>query len=142
MRALVGELEAALAAQYPNPEERHGLDVDALFRPHVRFFVATRDGEALGCGGIALFDGFAEVKRMYVRPAARGSGVADAIMNALESAARAEGLSVLRLETGDRQHAAIRFYLRSGFRPCDVFGAYVSMAPHQLASSVFYEKLL
>jgi len=35
---------------------------------HVRFFVASLDGEPVGCAGVALFEGFAEVKRMYVRP--------------------------------------------------------------------------
>ena len=53
--------------------------LDAIFQPHVRFFVARLDGEAVGCGGVALFEGFAEVKRMYVREAARGRGVARVI---------------------------------------------------------------
>ncbi len=138
---LVGELEDILAAEYP-PEQRHGLSLDAIFQPHVRFFVARAAGELVGCGGVALLDGFAEVKRMYVRAGARGRGIADALLARLEAEARAAGRTLLRLETGDQQHAAMRFYERAGFRRCGVFGDYASMAPTSIATSVFYEKRL
>ena len=141
VRALVGELEADLAAGYP-PEQRHGLALDAIFQPHIRFFVARRDGGAVGCGGVALFPAFAEVKRMYVRPASRGSGAAQAVLGRLEAVAREAGQTVLRLETGDRQLAAIRFYERAGFRRCGAFGAYAAMDPHAIATSLFLEKRL
>ncbi len=136
VRALIGELETVLAAEYP-PEQRHGLSLDAIFQPHVRFFVTRRHGAAVGCGGVALFADYAEVKRMYVRDAARGQGVADAILAHLEAEVRSAGLSVLRLETGVRQVAAMRLYVRSGFRECPAFGAYASMAPQSIATSVF-----
>jgi putative acetyltransferase len=141
VRQLVGELEADLSAGYP-PEQRHGLALDAIFQPHIRFFVARVDGEAAGCGGVALFDGFAEVKRMYVRPGVRGRGVADAVLARIESAAREAGHARLLLETGDRQLAALRFYERSGFSRCAAFGAYAAMEPHRIVTSIFYEKLL
>ncbi|HEU0215943.1 MAG TPA: hypothetical protein VFQ90_04725, partial [Stellaceae bacterium] len=65
VRALVDELETILAAEYP-PEQRHGLALDAIFQPHIKFFVVRLDGAAVGCGGVALFDGFAElVKRFW-----------------------------------------------------------------------------
>jgi putative acetyltransferase len=140
-RALVGELDAELGAEYP-PEQRHGLSLDAIFRPHVRFFVARADGGAVGCGGLALMDGFGELKRMYVRPHARGSGAAEAILRRLEELARAESITILRLETGTRQHAAIRFYERCGYQPCEAFGAYAKMPPSSVATSVFFEKRL
>jgi putative acetyltransferase len=44
----------------------------------VRFFIARLEKLAVGCGGVALFDDYAEVKRMYTRPAARGLGLAKA----------------------------------------------------------------
>lgn len=141
VRTLVTELEALLAAEYP-PEQRHGLSVDALFEPHVHFFVARRGREPVGCGGVALFEGFAEVKRMYVREAARGSGVAPAVLAQLESTARAEGRTLLRLETGDQQLAAIRFYEKSGFARCAAFGDYSVMKPSAISTSVFFEKRL
>src|SRR6266702_5819434 len=139
VRLLIGELEAVLAAEYP-PEQRHGLALDAIFQPHVRFFLARRHGAAVGCGGVALFPEDAEVKRMYVRDSARGQGVADAILARIEAEVRGAGLSVLRLETGDRQVAAMRLYARAGFRECPTFGAYASMPPQAIATSVFFEK--
>lgn len=117
VRLLVAELEDALSAAYP-PENRHGLPLEAIFQPHVRFFVATLDGNSAGCGGVALFDGFAEVKRMYIRPAARGQGVARAILASIEAETREANLPVLRLETGDKQTDALRLYRRYGFIDC------------------------
>ena len=137
--SLVGELETVLSAAYP-PEQRHGLTLDAIFQPHIRFFLARLRGAAVGCGGVALFSDFAEIKRMYVRDVARGQGVADAILARIEQEVRDAGLALLRLETGDRQVAAIRFYARAGFRRCPAFGAYALMAPQSIATSVFFEK--
>ena len=94
----------------------------------------------MGCGGVALFSDFAEVKRMYVRDAARGQGVADAILARIEEEVRDAALSLLRLETGERQVEALRFYARAGFRRCPAFGAYALMAPQSIATSVFFEK--
>jgi len=140
-RVLVSELEEVLAAEYP-PEQRHGLALDAIFKPNIRFFIARVDGVPAGCGGVALFADFAEVKRMYVREATRGQGVAPALLARIERATRDAGLSVLRLETGTRQEAALRFYEREGFRVCAAFGDYATMAPHNIATSVFMEKRL
>jgi len=139
VRLLVDELEAVLAAEYP-PEQRHGFSLDAIFHPHVRFFLARRQGAAVGCGGVALFPEYAEVKRMYVRGAARGQGVADALLERLEEEVRGAGLSVLRLETGTRQVAAMRLYIRTGFRECPAFGDYALKPPESIAASVFFEK--
>ena len=139
VRLLVGELEAELASEYP-PEQRHGLPLAALFQPHIRFFTARLDGAPAGCGGVALFDDFAEVKRMYVRPAMRGRGVAQALLARIEAEAKAAGLVWLRLETGDKQRAAIRMYERGGFARCAPFGVYAAMSPHQVATSVLLEK--
>jgi putative acetyltransferase len=138
---LVGELDAWLAERY-DADQRHGLALDALFEPHVRFFIARRDGTAVGCGGVALFDGYAEVKRMYVRESARGSGVAQALLAHLEAEARASGATLLRLETGVLQPAARALYARAGFVECAAFGSYASLAPASIAASVFMEKPL
>jgi putative acetyltransferase len=141
VRLLIGELEDVLSAEYP-PENRHGLPLEAIFQPHVRFFVATLDGDPVGCGGVALFDGFAEVKRMYVRPVARGQGVARAILDRLEAETRAANLPVLRLETGDKQTDALRLYYRYGFTDCGPFGHYAALPPQAIAASIFLEKLV
>jgi putative acetyltransferase len=139
VRLLIAELEDILSAEYP-PENRHGLPFEAIFQPHVRFFVASLDGAPAGCGGVALLDGFAEVKRMYVRPAARGQGVARAILDRIEAETRAANLPVLRLETGDKQTDALRLYRRYGFTDCPPFGDYAVLPPQTIATSIFLEK--
>ncbi len=138
---LVGELEKELSQNYP-PEQRHGLSLDAIFQPHVRFFVARSRGTAVGCGGVALFADFAEIKRMYARKAFRGRGVAEAILERLSAEALNAGLKLLRLETGIHQAAAIRFYERCGFQPCQAFEPYASMPSQSITTSVFMEKQL
>ena len=141
VRALVSELDRILSAEY-TPEQRHGLPLDAIFKPDIRFFLARSKGAAVGCGGVAFFADFAEVKRMYVRDVARGSGAARALLARIEREAREAGFAVLRLETGARQTAALRFYERAGFQPCAAFGAYTMMAPQAVATSVFLQKQL
>jgi putative acetyltransferase len=138
---LITELESELLPNYP-PQQNHGLSLESLFQPHIHFVVASRNGRGIGCGGIALFSGFAELKRFYVKPDQRGRGIADTILRQLGEVAAASGLTVLRLETGTKQHAALRFYQRSGFERCAAFGPYAAMPPEAIASSVFMEKTL
>ncbi|HZX27428.1 MAG TPA: GNAT family N-acetyltransferase, partial [Telluria sp.] len=111
---------------------------DALLAPNVSFFVA-RDarGEALGCGACVDQGGYAEIKRMYVAPSARGQGAARALMRAIEGAAVARGLSTLRLETGIHQPEAIALYERTGYERRGPFGAYQADP-----LSIFMEKTL
>ena len=149
VRLLIGELDDVLSAEYP-PENRHGLPLEAIFQPHVRFFIATLDGAPVGCGdgapvgcgGVALFVGFAEVKRMYVRPAARGQGIAQAILARLEAETSAANLPVLRLETGDKQTDALRLYRGYGFTDCAPFGDYAALPRHSIAASMFLQRLI
>jgi putative acetyltransferase len=141
IRGLLAELDAALTGPYL-PEQHHAVPLEQLFEDHVRFFAARLDGVAVGCGGVAFDDGFAEVKRMYTRPAARGRGVAAAVLRRLEQEATNAGYSVLRLETGMYQVEALGFYAREGFRPCDAFGHYAGMPSRAIETSVFYEKAI
>lgn len=135
--ALITELDAYLIPLAP-PESRHGLNVTALLAQGVHFFVARLDGAAVGCCGVLYVDGdYAEVKRMYVRPAFRGRGIGAAILDHLEGQARARGLQVLRLETGIAQTEAKRLYERCGFQQIPPFGPY---RPDPL--SLFFEKRL
>lgn len=140
-RALVEELETELGGSYA-AEHRHGLSLHEIFRPHIHFFIARRDDKPVGCGGVALYDGFAEVKRMFVRPNARGSGAAQAILARLEADASAHGYTRLMLETGDALKAAHRLYERAGFTRCAIFGEYKTKPPHTIARSFFFEKHL
>jgi GNAT superfamily N-acetyltransferase len=70
----------------------------------------------------------AELKRMFVRPGARGSGASVALLRAIEQAAIDLGIERLVLETGTEQPDAIRFYEREGYRRIPAFGYYVGSA--------------
>jgi putative acetyltransferase len=140
-RVLIEALEAELSLSTPACQ-RHGLSVDRVFQPGVRFFIARIEGVAVGCGAVAFDDGFAELKRMYVRPASRGRGVVEALLVRLEAEALANGYRRLTLETGDNLTAALRVYERAGFQRCDAFGAYLTKEPISIAHSVFMEKAI
>lgn len=121
--ALIRDLDAYQSALYP-PESNHFLDIDALAADDVRFVVARRDGPAIGCGALRLCDGYGELKRMYVDPRERGSGIGVRILATLEAIARREKLPVLRLETGIAQPEALSLYEAAGFSNCGPFGEY------------------
>lgn len=134
---LIEELDRYLIALYP-AESNHLLDIDALASADVRFFVARRDGAAVGCGALRIdAPGSGEVKRMFVRPDARGLRVGRRILDVIEDHARREGLEWLRLETGIHQPEALALYRRAGFAERGPFGDY---GPDPL--SVFMEKAL
>ena len=140
-RALVEGLEEELCALYP-ALNRHGLSIDRLFRPDILFFIARLNDEPAGCAGVAYDRGLAEVKRMYVRPTARRRGVARALLERIESEARARGHVKLFLETGDAQLGAMECYATAGFTRCGAFGTYAEMRPDQVARSVFFQKAI
>jgi putative acetyltransferase len=79
---------------------------------------------------------------MYTRPAARGLGLANALLRRIEDEARASRAPVLRLETGIHQQDAIRLYESAGFRPCGPFGPYAMMPVNKIETSLFFEKRL
>ncbi|MCW2752441.1 MAG: family acetyltransferase [Aeromicrobium sp.] len=90
------------------------------------FVIANDNGMPVACGGLRRIDDeHGEIKRMFVRDEARGSGAALAVLRALENAARELGWTRLVLETGSEQHAAIRFYEREGYTPIALYGHYV-----------------
>ncbi len=126
---LIDALTLELADGGYSDEESFGYSLDQLERSGVHLVGATSDGRLVGLGGLELQeDGFAELKRFYVDPAHRGGGVADAVIEALVEHARSRGATTLRLETGDKQQAAMRFYARHGFEVVPRFGPYVDSA--------------
>jgi putative acetyltransferase len=121
---LITELEAHLDPLYPR-QSRHGLSVDRLLAESVVFFLLRSDGTPAACGGVKLVGAeYGEIKRMYVRPEYRGAGFGALMLNHLAEYTRAQGVGLLRLETGIHQHAAIRLYERMGFQRIPPFGSY------------------
>ncbi|MCC3289694.1 MULTISPECIES: GNAT family N-acetyltransferase [unclassified Arthrobacter] len=84
-------------------------------------------GQPLGCGGLRRLDTTtAEIKRVYVLPYARGSGVATAVLGALEARAKQMGFAVLTAEAGSAQPDGHRFYENAGYRVVPNFGPYIA----------------
>jgi putative acetyltransferase len=124
IRALLEQSWALSDSLYP-AESNHHLDEDALDQPGIAFFVARRDGAALGCGALKRVDEiYGEMKSVFVDPAVRGLGIARALVATIEAEARTQGLSLIRLETGTRQPEAIGLYEATGFRRILPFGNY------------------
>lgn len=117
--SLVRAAEKELLTRYP---DEHISPVDPL----ARFVVAYVMGQPVGCGAlVTVAPGVAEVKRMWVRPANRRTGVGKRVLAALERRAQAEENDTLILETGVRQPEAIALYEEAGFVSIPPFGEYV-----------------
>src|SRR5436190_4437125 len=100
--------------------------------------VAYLDKEAVGCGAIRPFDDDSvEVKRMFVPPEHRGSGIAKEILKALESWAVELSFKRCILETGLKQPEAIALYTKSGYNSIPNYGQYQGMY-----NSVCFEKIV
>ena len=136
IRDLLAASNAYHAALYP-AESNHLVDMQSLQRSDTTFFVARVDGAVRGIGTVLRQNGYAEIKRMFVDPKARGLKLGSRLLAALESDARAVGLTCLRLETGIKQPEAVALYRSAGFREIGPFGAY-----QQDSNSLFMEKTL
>lgn len=126
IEAMLHAGDAYALSLYP-ADSCYMLDLDELRAEGVTVFVA-RDAEGRALGMAALVDrgdATGELKRLYVDEAGRGQGVATAVMDALEAAARAQGIRTLQLETGPKQLAAIALYERRGYAHIENFGPYV-----------------
>ncbi|MFZ4893771.1 GNAT family N-acetyltransferase [Plantibacter sp. Mn2098] len=123
-RAQRAELDSRYGSDDHEPGTPPSADDIAVF-----LVAFDADGSPVGCGALRrLDDATAEIKRMFVAPASRGTGVSSAVLRALEDEARAMGVTELRLETGTEQPDAIRFYEREGYSPIPNFGPYVGSA--------------
>jgi GNAT superfamily N-acetyltransferase len=92
--------------------------------PAGTFLVGFHDGEAVCAGGIKrIAPDAAEIKRMYVVPAARRRGVARTLLRALEDAARERGYALVRLDTGPLQRGAMALYASEGYAEIGNFNA-------------------
>ncbi|WP_329013575.1 GNAT family N-acetyltransferase [Micromonospora rifamycinica] len=122
------EVDTLVAAQQRELRAADGgLDGQAtVVHDGIRYLVVVDGGRVVACGGLQSLDAdTGEVKRMYVRPAYRGRGIARQLLSALEDLAFHRGHSVLCLETGTYLPAAIGLYTSCGYQPIPVYGEYV-----------------
>ena len=82
--------------------------------------------QAVACGAISEIDGVTcEVHRMYVLRSHRRRGFARAILSHLHAEATRLRFNRMRLETGNRQAAALCLYETYGFSRIEAFGRYI-----------------
>ncbi|MBP0112069.1 helix-turn-helix domain-containing GNAT family N-acetyltransferase [Bradyrhizobium vignae] len=119
-RYCLGEYYAELGRRF-----KHGFDVslsrdpDAndMRRPRGSFIVAISDTLPIGCVGLKGTDhGYAEIKRLWVAPGARGLRLGRRLMDAAESTARELGITLLRLDTNSALPEAGQLYRSTGWR--------------------------
>lgn len=137
---LLGEHLADMFATSP-AESVHALDPSALAAPGITFWTARDSaGALLGCAALKQLSGSdGELKSMRTTTAARGRGVATAVLTHVLAAATDRGILTVHLETGTEDYfaPARRLYERAGFVECTPFADYV-LDPH----SVFYRLAL
>jgi GNAT superfamily N-acetyltransferase len=109
----------------PGSDNSFHLTLEELLPPKGLFLVARRDSHPVGGVGIRPIGEpsleFAEVKRLWVRPDQRRTGVGEALMRRIQERARGLGYQRLYLETGPLQPEALALYQTSGWEPVDDF---------------------
>jgi DNA-binding MarR family transcriptional regulator/RimJ/RimL family protein N-acetyltransferase len=126
-RHCLGAYYAELARRFDagfDPEAGGTAGDVEMAPPDGLFFLAWLDGRPVGCGGLKrVGEGEGEVKRLWTAPEARGLGVARRVMAAIEVAARAEGMTRLRLDTNRALLEAQALYRKLGYQEVARFNA-------------------
>lgn len=119
--AYFGELQERFDAGF-DPARSTSADPAELVPPAGLFLVARLDGQPVGCGALKINGRrLGEIKRMWVAPSARGLGIAQRLLDALEKHATDAGLDILQLDTNRSLSEARALYARNG---------YVEIAPY------------
>ncbi|MFG1674451.1 GNAT family N-acetyltransferase [Micromonospora sp. NPDC049282] len=108
-----GEVDAALAE----------MPSDDLAPPTGLLVLARHHGRLAGCAGLRWQLGWAELTRVYVRPAHRGAGGGAALLAAVEACAGDAGAGRIRLDTRSDLVEARGLYARHGYREIPAFNA-------------------
>lgn len=105
----IGELPAVLQQECRN--------LPVVYRPPGALLIAGSQGQSAGCAGLAPCgtERTAEVRRLYVRPAYRGRGIAGALMSHAHDHAARHGLTRLILDVLPARTEVISFYRRLGY---------------------------
>jgi GNAT superfamily N-acetyltransferase len=129
--SLPGMVEQAFAHQSMAAE----LDIlpEKYGPPNGRTIVAEAGDEIIGCIAYRRIppEGTCEMKRLFIPARHQKAGLGRQLCERIIAAARADGLKVMRLETGDLFHEAIALYRKLGFRECPHYTAYPAVVqPH------------
>ena len=117
--AMVEEYNAAVNVLVRDTADSFRRD---YFGAGAGLWLAESDGAMVGCIALRPLktrESAGEIKRLYVRPEFRGAGAAAALLASLEQFAAEYGYRWLYLDSKDDLEAAIRFYQRHGYVPCE-----------------------
>lgn len=125
---LIEQVQGEYVVRYGGRDDSP-IDPLMFVEPEGTFLVGYADGEPVASGAWRRSpvrelggESAAEIKRMYVAPDHRGTGLARVVLAELERTAAEAGYDLLVLETGTRQPEAIGLYLSSGYEPIAGFG--------------------
>jgi GNAT superfamily N-acetyltransferase len=116
--AMSAEMRIRYADRFNN---RNGVEPDTVVYTGVAY---TGDREPVGHVALRRLGADLEIKRMYVSPRHRGTGVSVALLAAAEEAAARLGAARIILQTGDRQPDAVRLYEKSGYTRIPIYPPY------------------
>lgn len=116
IEAYLHELEQRFESGF-DPARSVSANPEELVPPAGLFLLAYLDGRPVGCGGLKVTGHkLGEIKRMWVAPDARGLGIAQRLLDALEQHAADMGLATLQLDTNRTLKEARALYVRNGYR--------------------------
>jgi putative acetyltransferase len=124
------ELVKLLDADLANRDgEEHSFYAPFNTLTKIKYTVVAYENEKpVGCGALKEFGvNTLEIKRMYVSPGSRKSGMATKILSELENWAAELSCTRCILETGKRQPEAIQLYKKSGYRSIPNYGQYAGV---------------
>ncbi|RRB18452.1 GNAT family N-acetyltransferase [Larkinella knui] len=134
---MIRELDADLWKRYQPYQAKY--DAFNKVDDSARVVIVFQADQPAGCGCYRPISepDCVEIKRMFVKPAGRGRGLATRILRELEIWAAEEGYKTARLETGIKQPEALALYEKAGYHHIEKYGPYVG-----LNTSICLEKSL
>lgn len=92
-------------------------NLENMYAPPKGDLILCKNGdEFIGCVGIRSFsDEVAEMKRLYVKPGARKSGIGSALIKEAEAFAIYNGYKEIKLDTLNTMTTAVELYKKNGY---------------------------
>jgi len=118
IQSIIGDYYEAITVMVRDSQEQ----LETYLQKDSGIWLACDDGITIGCVVLRPLpqrENACEVKRLYVKDSHRRQGIAEALMNSLEGYALSQGYQSVYLDTKDDLKAAIRFYERRGYKPCE-----------------------